>query len=115
VQKNCIPVFDGKEGLIEDPETLITPFGGIALLTHFFGKVEHGNACKAAMPYIYFSPNAIPPVHSSLAFLLSVLNGVRIHSHGIQRRVGVVTDPFNVMKQTVKMLRDPALEAVTVG
>ena len=46
------------------------------------------------------------------------LKGVgRLHIclHGIQRRVRIVTHPFDAMRQSVKKLRDPALEAVTVG
>ena len=81
MQKKVTPVFGGKEVLIEDTEKLITPFGGIALLTHFFEKVGLGNACETAMPFTYSSPNAIPPAHSFLAFLLSVVSGARRFSH----------------------------------
>jgi hypothetical protein len=59
----------------------VTPFGGLCSLFEFFNKIGLASKLQEAMPFTLTSPNAIPPAHTLMAFLSSVIAGAKRFAH----------------------------------
>ena len=77
----------------------MTPFGGLVVFGEFLGKIGYAEAVRKHLPFRLTSPNAIDPVQTFTAFLLSVLAGARRFAHtgllrgdqALQRVLGIRT------------------------
>ena len=75
------PVFTSKPVQIRSTPKAITPFGGLVSLIEFFNKIGLASKLQEAMPFTLTSPNAIPPAHTLMAFLSSVIAGAKRFAH----------------------------------
>ena len=69
----------GGEKKVELRETqrAVTPFGGLVVFFEFLRQVGYREGVSQLLPFRLTSPNAIDPVETFTAFLLSVLAGAR--------------------------------------
>jgi hypothetical protein len=74
-------LWGGKK--VELPETLraVTPFGGLVAFFEFLRQVGDREAVSQHLQFRFPSPNAIDPVETFTAFLLSVVAGARRFAH----------------------------------
>jgi hypothetical protein len=75
------PVFGSKPVQIRSTPKAVTPFGGLCSLFEFFNKIGLASKLQEAMPFTLTSPNAIPPAHTLMAFLSSVIAGAKRFAH----------------------------------
>jgi hypothetical protein len=75
------PVFGSKPVQIRSTPKAVTPFGGLVSLIEFFHKIGLASKLQEAMPFTLHSPNAIPPAHTLMAFLSSVIAGAKRFAH----------------------------------
>jgi hypothetical protein len=67
-------LFGGAKLVLDDTAKAVTPFGGLASLIAFLGKIGFVEHLQAALPFPGLtSHNAIPLTHTFTAFLVSVL------------------------------------------
>ena len=66
--------------LCETPRA-VTPFGGLVVFFEFLRQVGYSEAVRQHLPFRLTSPNAIDPVQTFTAFLLSVVAGARRFAH----------------------------------
>jgi len=74
-------VFRSKPVQIRSTSKAVTPFGGLVSLIEFFHKIGLASKLEEAMPFTLTSPNAIPPAHTLMAFLSSVIAGAKRFAH----------------------------------
>src|SRR6202162_2356932 len=67
--------------ILRETKRAVTPFGGIAVLILFLGKIGFVEAVRQHMPIRWRSPNHIDPSCTFTAFLVSVLVGARRFAH----------------------------------
>jgi len=66
---------------LRETKRAVTPFGGLVVFGEFLGKIGYAEAVRKHLPFRLTSPNAIDPVQTFTAFLLSVLAGARRFAH----------------------------------
>jgi len=90
--KQCIgklPRFGGKKVELRETRRAVTPFGGLVVFFEFLRQVGYCEAVRQHLPFRLTSPNAIDPVETFTAFLLSVVAGARRFAHTSLRRADV--------------------------
>lgn len=75
------PVFGSKPVQIRSTPKAVTPFGGLVSLFEFFNKIGLASKLVETMPFTLHSPNAIPPAHTLMAFVISVVAGAKRFAH----------------------------------
>jgi hypothetical protein len=81
VQAKITSVLAEKKVIVRDTPRPVTPFGGLAVFVEFLNRIGLRQDLEKSMPVEYNSPNAIPPVHTLMAFMFSVLAGARRFAH----------------------------------
>lgn len=81
MQREISAVLGKGKVVLRETERSVTPYGGVAVMVEYLKKVGYAEQLKEAMPIELRSPNAIPPVDTYTAFLLSVLAGARRFAH----------------------------------
>ena len=79
----------------------VTPWGGLVVFVEYLRTIGYVEAVKRHLPFELRSPNAIDPVQTFTAFLVSVLAGARRFAHtgllradeALRRVVGIVRFP----------------------
>ena len=75
-------LFGGAKLLLEETPKAVTPYGGLASLIAFLGRIGFVEQVQAALPFpAPTSNNAIPLAHTFTAFLVSVVVGARRFAH----------------------------------
>lgn len=74
-------LWDGKKVELRETSRAVTPFGGLVVFFEFLRQVGYGEAVRQHLPFHLTSPNAIDPVETFTAFLLSVVAGARRFAH----------------------------------
>ncbi len=75
------PICGGRKVELRETKRAVTPFGGLVVFGEFLGKIGYAEAVRKHLPFRLTSPNAIDPVQTFTAFLLSVLAGARRFAH----------------------------------
>lgn len=70
-------IFGGKKVELRETPRAVTPFGGLVVFLQFLSQVGYAEQVKGCLPFQLTSPNAIDPVETFTAFLISVLAGAR--------------------------------------
>lgn len=86
MQREISAVLGKGKVVLRETERSVTPYGGVAVMATYLKRVGYAEQLKAAMPIELKSPNAIPPVDTYTAFLLSVLAGARRFAHADRLR-----------------------------
>ena len=74
-------LWGGKKVELRETERAVTPFGGLVVFFEFLRRIGYGQAVRLHLPFSLTSPNAIDPVETFTAFLLSVVAGARRFAH----------------------------------
>jgi hypothetical protein len=74
-------LWDGEKVELRETQRAVTPFGGLVVFLGFLRQVGYREAVSKHLPFRLTSPNAIDPVETFTAFLLSVLAGARRLTH----------------------------------
>jgi len=74
-------LWGGKKVELRETQRAVTPFGGLVVFLEFLRQVGYREAVSQYMPFRLTSPNAIDPVETFTAFLLSVVAGARRFAH----------------------------------
>ena len=75
------PICGGRKVELRETRRAVTPFGGLVVFGEFLGKIGYAEVVRKHLPFRLTSPNAIDPVQTFTAFLLSVLAGARRFAH----------------------------------
>jgi len=75
------PALSKNPVLLRSTTRSVTPFGGLVSLVEFFSKIGLDSKLQELMPFTHASPNSIPPAHTLLAFLCSVVAGASRFAH----------------------------------
>lgn len=67
--------------VLRGTDRAVTPYGGLCVVAEYLKKVGYVEEVKQAMPIQLKSPNAIAPVDTYTAFLVTVLAGARRFAH----------------------------------
>src|SRR3984893_11516601 len=70
-------LWGGKKVEFRETPRAVTPFGGLVVFFEFLRQVGYCEAVRQHLPFRLTSPNAIDPVETFTAFLLSVVAGAR--------------------------------------
>jgi hypothetical protein len=81
VQWKINAFWGGKKVELRETPRAVTPFGGLVVFFEFLRQVGYREAVKQHLPFHLTSPNAIDPVETFTAFLLSVVAGARRFAH----------------------------------
>src|SRR5260370_33402065 len=71
------PLGGGKKVELRETPRAVTPFGGLVVFFEFLRRIGYSEAVRQHLPFRLTSPNAIDPVETFTAFLVSVLAGSR--------------------------------------
>ena len=74
-------LWGGKKVELRETQRAVTPFGGLVVFCEFLRQVGYCEAVSQHLPFRLTSPNAIDPVETFTAFLLSVVAGARRFAH----------------------------------
>jgi hypothetical protein len=74
-------LWGGKKVELRQTSRAVTPFGGLVVFFEFLRQVGYREAVSQHLPFHLTSPNAINPVQTFTAFLLSVAAGARRFAH----------------------------------
>jgi len=74
-------LWGGKKVELRETQRAVTPFGGLVVFFEFLRRVGYREAVSKHLPFRFTSPNAIDPVETFSAFLLSVVAGARRFAH----------------------------------
>ena len=74
-------LWGGKKVELRETPRAVTPFGGLVVFFEFLQQVGYREAVRQHLPFRLTSPNAIDPVETFTAFLLSVVAGARRFAH----------------------------------
>jgi len=74
-------LWGGKKVELRETQRAVTPFGGLVVFFEFLRQVGYREAVSKHLPFRFTSPNAIDPVETFSAFLLSVVAGARRFAH----------------------------------
>jgi len=75
------PPFAKNPVLLRSTTRPVTPFGGMVSLVEFFSKIGLAAKLQEHMPFVHASSNSIPPAHTLMAFLCSVVAGASRFAH----------------------------------
>ncbi len=75
------PVFGSKPVQIRSTPKAVTPFGGLVSPVEFLNQIGLDSKLTETMPFTLHSPNAIPPAHTVMAFVISVIAGAKQFAH----------------------------------
>jgi hypothetical protein len=81
VKREVTFILGGNKVLAVESRRSVTPYGGKAVPAEYLKKVGYADEVRSAMPTTLKSPNAIEPVETFTAFLISVLAGERRFAH----------------------------------
>ncbi len=73
--------FGSKPVQIRSTPKADTPYGGLCGLCEFFNKIGLASKLQEVMPFTLASPNALPPAHTLMACLSSVIAGAKRFAH----------------------------------
>jgi len=82
-------LWGGKKVELRETQRAVTPFGGLVVFIEFLRQVGYREAVDKYLPFHLTSPNAIDPVETFTAFLLSVVVGARRFAHTSMLRADV--------------------------
>lgn len=74
-------LWGGKKVELRETQRAVTPFGGLVVFFEFLRRIGYCEAVRQHLPFSLCSPNAIDPVKTFTAFLLSVVAGARRFAH----------------------------------
>ncbi|HKW32838.1 MAG TPA: hypothetical protein VJN92_07520 [Candidatus Acidoferrum sp.] len=74
-------LWGGKKVELLETQRAVTPFGGLVVFFEFLRRFGYCEGVRQHLPFSLTSPNAIDPVETFTAFLLSVLAGARRFAH----------------------------------
>ena len=74
-------LWGGKKVELRETQRAVTPFGGLVVFFEFLRQIGYREAVSQHLPFRLTSPNAIDPVETFTAFLLSVVAGARRFAH----------------------------------
>jgi hypothetical protein len=74
-------LWGGKKVELRETQRAVTPFGGLVVFFEFLRRIGYCEAVRQHVPFHLTSPNAIDPVETFTAFLLSVVAGARRFAH----------------------------------
>ena len=74
-------LWGGKKVELRETQRAVTPFGGLVVFFEFLRRIGYCEAVREHLPFSLRSPNAIDPVKTFTAFLLSVVAGARRFAH----------------------------------
>jgi Transposase DDE domain group 1 len=74
-------LWGGKKVELRETQRAVTPFGGLVVFFEFLQRIGYCEAVRQHLPFTLRSPNAIDPVKTFTAFLLSVVAGARRFAH----------------------------------
>jgi hypothetical protein len=74
-------LWGGRKVELRETQRAVTPFGGLVVFFEFLRQVGYREAVSKYLPFRLTSPNAIDPVETFTAFLLSVVAGARRFAH----------------------------------
>ena len=74
-------LWGGKKVELRETHRAVTPFGGLVVFFEFLRRIGYCEAVRQHLPFSLTSPNAINPVETFTAFLLSVVAGARRFAH----------------------------------
>ncbi len=93
---NFAALLGGAQVQFQSTTKAVTPFAGLASFFAWLRQIGLPAQLALVMPFTYSSPNAIPPVHTFLAFLASVIVGASRFAHSGWLRSGTaVQGPFS--------------------
>ena len=75
------PLCGGPQLKIQTTSKSITPFAGLLSFLAWLRRIGLPGRMEGLMPFTYTSPNAIPTVHTMLAFLVTVILGGSRFAH----------------------------------
>lgn len=81
MQREISAILGKGKVVLRETGRAVTPYGGVCVVAEYLKKVGYEEQVKQAMPIQLKSPNAIPPVDTYTAFLLTVLAGARRFAH----------------------------------
>ena len=74
-------LWGGKKVELRETQRAVTPFGGLVVFLEFLRRIGYSEAVRLHLPFTLRSPNAIDPVKTFTACLLSVVAGARRFAH----------------------------------
>ena len=92
----------GKTVELRETPRAVTPFDGLVVFFEFLRQVGYGEAARQHLPFRLTSPNAIDPVETFTAFLLSVVAGARRFAHTSLLRADVALTPDDYVSGALK-------------
>src|SRR2546422_4188047 len=101
VPREITSIFGKKKVVLRETLRPVTPFGGLSVFVKFLEKIGYAAAVAKSVPIQLHSPNAIDPVETFTAFLISVVSGARRFAHtgllradrALHRLLGIVRFP----------------------
>lgn len=81
MQREITPLWGEKKVVLRQTPRAVTPFGGLSVFIEFLGKIGYRQQVSEHLPVRLKSPNAIDPVQTFTAFLISVVAGARRFAH----------------------------------
>lgn len=101
MRQEITPLWGEKKVEWRETKRAVTPWGGLLVFVEFLRKIEYVEAVGKHLPFVLTSPNAIDPVQTFTAFLVSVLTGARRFAHtgllrtdvALRRVIGIVRFP----------------------
>jgi hypothetical protein len=101
VRQEITPLWGEKKVEWRETKRAVTPWGGLLVFVEFLRQIEYVEAVGKHLPFALTSPNAIDPVQTFTAFLVSVLTGARRFAHtgllrtdvALRRLIGIVRFP----------------------
>ena len=74
-------LWGGKKVELRETQRAVTPFGGLVAFCELLRQVGNCEAVSQHLPFRLTSPDAMDPVETFTAFLLSVVAGARRFAH----------------------------------
>ena len=81
MHRQITPIFDRNKVILRETQRAVTPHGGLAVFVEYLERIGYAEAIRKHMPIFLTSPNAIDPVETFTAFIVSVLAGARRFAH----------------------------------
>src|SRR2546422_10276981 len=81
VPREITSIFGKKKVVLRETLRPVTPFGGLRVFVKFLEKIGYAAAVAKSVPIQLHSPNAIHPVETFTASLISLVLGVRRFAH----------------------------------
>src|SRR6476620_5830790 len=81
VPREALVLLTDERLILRETSRAVTPFGGVAVLVAYLGKIGFVEKLRASMPICWRSPNQIEPAATFTAFLIAVLVGAKRFAH----------------------------------